>query len=817
MPLSNTTMSQITTAEAFSAAVHNRPHSELQQILRDMNPHHNANLVHTGSFTVVGDFNVTGTVVSDSGGDLDISDKLVTLNYQGSSATMQDGGITVSDSAANDYWIKYDRAFTNKFKAKDIRPEGELVALEATGEILASNAINPTDAITWSQWQALGATSATPYPITETRQEVPLTSGNHYIDFIPYGFIEFYSTGEDLPIARAEHSMAGSQNSSLTVAGLNAEGSYNGVSFVYNGFTWSAGATISQGAKSLGTAVGCFNAALYFKGGTGVAGTGATEKFNGQSWSNVATPGGGNRYANAGFGIQNACISAGGAGGLSSVESFNGLVWVAVGVLSGSGRYYHSGVGTQNLGMIIAGVLNGLVDLTTEHYNGNTKTWSVGNSLPVGVLGMNACGGNSRRAVVHGGLTTSISHASVGYAYSQVGENDVWRIGKALNATRTYSAASGPAGASLVAGGCLSGVGSFLVSVEEWFSVEPKLRVWSDVKRKYSDVFPQLLYSDVGHQALFEVSIAGNPGTTIEDSVLISELQLEDIGGGSWGVGADMSYSRTLGFAAGTQQSAVVWGGQGLASAWRQTEVYSGTTWSAGGNQSLARWFHGGAGCRNAALSFGGQASGGGNTLTTEKYDGSVWSASVANLNAQRQGPACAGIQNAALAMTGDSGTWVSTSERFNGTAWTSITSPVSNAGTAMGTGIANAALMQSGNGPQGYTEKFNGLVWSLTAQGLTGRKYGGMSGLLNSAKSIAGYNGATVQATTEQFNGFFWIARASLNTAVQGNSAIGSNLALTLGGSTTTINGAPQVGTEKFNLTIVLSTSIGLVVIKKQ
>ena len=77
-----------------------------------------------------------------------------------------------------------------------------------------------------------------------------------------------------------------------------------------------------------------------------------------------------------------------------------------------------------------------------------------------------------------------------------------------------------------------------------------------------------------------------------------------------------------------------------------------GNAWSAGGNVNTARQFTAAAGTQTTALIFGGNSAPTTSTSLTESYDGSSWT-EVNDLNTVRQNLGGAGTSTAALAFGG--------------------------------------------------------------------------------------------------------------------------------------------------------------------
>src|SRR5210317_641918 len=101
-----------------------------------------------------------------------------------------------------------------------------------------------------------------------------------------------------------------------------------------------------------------------------------------------------------------------------------------------------------------------------------------------------------------------------------------------------------------------------------------------------------------------------------------------------------------------------------------------GTAWATGGSLNTARNSLAGAGTQTSALGYGGLTSPGNSNVTgaTETYNGSSWT-EVNNLNSARQQLGDAGTSTAALGVGGFDGSEVvlSVTELWNGSSWTEV------------------------------------------------------------------------------------------------------------------------------------------------
>jgi hypothetical protein len=264
-----------------------------------------------------------------------------------------------------------------------------------------------------------------------------------------------------------------------------------------------------------------------------------------------------------------------------------------------------------------------------------------------------------------------------------------------------------------------------------------------------------------------------------------------------------MAIARRESGAAGTQTASVVFGGalppgnNDVAS----TEEYYGFNYSAGGNMTTAREGMGAAGTQIAALAFGGANYGTpeGVSKKTETYNGSSWTA-VNDMNNVRSYVAGFGLQTAAIAVGGaPSSPIVLTTESWDGTNWTNLSSP-SNVPVGMFTnascGTQTAGLIFGGSnvsdsppGAQSTTIDWNGSAWTAGNNMNTARRRLGGAGTSTAALGFGGYLPSPFSAATEEYDGNTWTtSSASLPTATAHMHGSGSMYAaLSSGGVTST------------------------------
>jgi hypothetical protein len=211
-------------------------------------------------------------------------------------------------------------------------------------------------------------------------------------------------------------------------------------------------------------------------------------------------------------------------------------------------------------------------------------------------------------------------------------------------------------------------------------------------------------------------------------------------------------------------------------------EISTPEAWSASTTLSTARAGLAGAGTQNSALAFGGN----GEVSCTEEYDGSTWAAAGALITARRC-LAGAGTQNAGLAFGGGTYTALSCTEEYNGTSWSSGGALINARDRIAGAGTQNEALAFGGNnfGVRSCTEEYDGSTWSTGGALITARRSLAGAGTQNAGLAFGGYPGSSPSfSCTEEYNGTSWTAGGALSIARYFLAGAGTqNAALAFGG----------------------------------
>ena len=585
---------------------------------------------------------------------------------------------------------------------------------------------------------------------------------------------------------------AGTQSAGLSFGGIVGSASAVTEKFNNNSITnynfpirgvWSTSGNLITARRSL-AGCGIQSAGLSF-GGWVSAVSAVTEKFDGSSWTNVATPGLTARERLAGCGVQNAALSFGGNTGSVSLitEIFSGTTWVATGSLNSPARQALAGCGVQNAALTFGGYDNISTSYAvTEKFNG--ATWVVTGSLNTAISYLAGCG-TQNSALSFGGCTTP---STTYFATTEEFNGIAWSVSFSMNVARFILAGSGIKNSALSYGG-----GNLLIyhAVTEKFDSA----TWS-ISGNLNTARNNLAGAGSQSSGLSFGGYTGSNSAVTEKYINTPVVVYTS----TWTASGSLNTPRNAIAGAGIQTASVSFGGVTTGPTPSAiTETFNGSTWTnVAGAGMTARGYLAGCGIQSAALSFGGGSAPLSVTATTEKFNGTVWSA-TGSLNTARNLLAGAGIQSAGLSFGGYAGGLSAVTETFNGSTWTTA-NPLNVAQSYIaGCGVQNAALSFSGSGGFGTTEKFDGVNWTTnTSWNLNFPRYY-LSGAGTQTAAIC-FGGTTVltdyYATTEKFNGNSWLYSTNLNTARLGLAGAGTQAAgLSFGG----YNGSYLGTTEKF------------------
>ena len=218
--------------------------------------------------------------------------------------------------------------------------------------------------------------------------------------------------------------------------------------------------------------------------------------------------------------------------------------------------------------------------------------------------------------------------------------------------------------------------------------------------------------------------------------------------------------------------------------------------WSSGGNLSTGRYAIGSAGTFTAGLAIGGDLFGSNpgsrGSNSTEEYNGTAWTGG-GNLGTSGSWRAGAGTQTAASGTAGNNySSYISTSENYDGSSWTSATSAPYAAEGSVSTG-SRAASIWGGGGSSGgatspeYPPKFfygDGEGWTAITDSNNANRYAAVFTGTQTAALLTG--GSSPQtANTETWNGSSWTNLSAYTNVVAnaGGNRVGTTGAAVLAG----------------------------------
>ena len=490
----------------------------------------------------------------------------------------------------------------------------------------------------------------------------------------------------DMNTARKCGGSAGTLTSGIFYGGNTPP--YSNVVETWNGTNWTTGTSMNTARSDQGSAGVSSTSALGF-GGTGSPPSPIykdfTELWNGSSWTEVADLNTG-RGDNMGCGTVTSALSAGGASPAKAVtESWNGSNWTEVADLAVVGMNAGS-IGSSNTDGLMVGGANDSTDYFKTVEQWNGTSWSEQADLPVEVRTQ----GTGARGTTTAGLSVS------------------GQISPGAQTTATY----------------------------EW-----------------------------------------NVGLPV----------------GAWSTGGSLNLERRLASGVGTKDAGLVFGGDNPGM-FANTESYNGTSFTEVNDLNAAKRQMGQAGTQTSALGFGGY-TGTAYIDDTESWNGTNWT-EVNDMNNAHSGPGSAGVSNtSALCAGGNDSTTnnLTLTESWNGTNWTEVNDLNTGRTGLQGHGTKTSALVYGGYDYSPNittkTESWNGTNWTEVSDLNQARYNFGGSGTDNTIGMCYGGDALspTAIANTELWTGSSWTEVADLSIArgsEAGSRGVGTTSALCSGGN---------------------------------
>ena len=379
----------------------------------------------------------------------------------------------------------------------------------------------------------------------------------------------------------------------------------------YDGSAWTAGGSFNTGRPNVGSFAGTQTSALMGGGGSGgTPVSGATESYDGSTWTTSPATMATARYAIGGAGADNtSSLGFGGTGYTSSTEEYNKsttvftpAAWSAGGNLS-TGRYELGTVGTQDAGLAFGGnnVFTGLQS-STEEYDGSA--WSSGGALPA-AKATQGFGVQTAAVTVGGTVAPNPTAGSTTEEYN----GSSWTSSGALNTATVASAAStGLESAGLRAGGG-SNPTTRLSAVEEYNGSS-----WTSVTSLPSTRFQ---FQGTGPQtaAFFTGGNTAPPSEETTDSF--------DYDGTNWTSGPTMVFGVRLHAVSGNSNTDnLSFGGEQAPGGRSLAQSFNGTNFLTAPSLATGRNSLGGCGTASASLAAGGNNAPSYNLVNTEEFTG---------------------------------------------------------------------------------------------------------------------------------------------------------------------------------------------------
>ena len=201
--------------------------------------------------------------------------------------------------------------------------------------------------------------------------------------------------------------------------------------------------------------------------------------------------------------------------------------------------------------------------------------------------------------------------------------------------------------------------------------------------------------------------------------------------------------------------------------------------WATGGNLNTGRFYIAGAGTQTSTLAAGGESPPGAVVATTETYNGSAWT-SVTSMSNPRFFTGSAGESNTSALVFGRYDPASGITESWNGSSWTEVGDMNTGRGRFGGTGTQTAALAAGGGPPNNgtnATESWNGSSWTNIASLNNARGYVNTGGTYTSALTVAGLSPpGTNLGFVESWNGSAWTEVANIATTTGQRSVFGQD-----------------------------------------
>jgi len=546
----------------------------------------------------------------------------------------------------------------------------------------------------------------------------------------------------------------------------------------YDGSAWTETTDLNT-ARYTGAASNSspYTDSVVFAGSTATADTGVTEVWNGSSWTEVSDLNTARRTT-GGFGaVSTNALCCGGKtpapypGSVNSaVESWNGSSWTEVAEFSTGRNESPQGAGTNTAGLLYGGQYPPGINVRANTESWDGSSWTEVNDLNTG-RAYSGAGGSQTSALMYGGRTDGTTDVTNTESWNGTSWTEVNDLAQARYAGSGSSSTG--ADSAIYSGGGNSSSPPIYANTEEWtFSGLPP----STPAAGYADAITGQMYYNSTTGQFKAIKTGGAPI-------------------GTWASGGAFPSAQVqLGAGAGTQTAALSVAGYSPPSsspftgAFAGVFKYDGTSWSSHPNNYPTTvygiW---GSGTQTAGLFTGGAAPG--NIATTNKFDGTSFT-STGDLNTARRYLASSGTQTASIAAGGYTTTQVAINESFNGSSWTEVNDMNNPRQQHSQTGSSTASLAIGKSPASNIVESWDGTSWTAVSALNNGRQATGAGGTQTYGIAYAGEDsGGTPQGKTEHWDGSTWTEVNDMANARYGAGSLGfsapANAVLAWGGAT--------------------------------
>jgi len=502
--------------------------------------------------------------------------------------------------------------------------------------------------------------------------------------------------------------------------------------------------------------------------------------------------GAGSQTAGIVYGGENPSVTA-------NTEKYDGSSWTEVNNLN-TARSYMAGGGTQTAAIASGGYIAPNDSNLVEVYNGTN--WTEVSEINTGRSLYCAQAGTSTANLIFGGYDETSPNVVV---LTELWDGSSWTEVADLNTARYNGGGSGSSTAALISGGNPGGI----ADVESWDGSS-----WTEV----ANLNTARGNAGSGVANTSNLAVGGSNTGIVANTeswngtawTEIADLAAANTGGsGNSGStsSATLSFGGTPGYRTQTEEFTAGGIGDTIKN---EGQVYYNSTdgtmnitavvfgtgaWSSGGTMNTANAGGQSLGGRDDNISCGPQGQ-----VSTEKYNGTAWTAlsSPSNMGEGRGEAGSAGTSTLGLVFGGYEPGTTAITELWDGSTWTEVNNLSSARNEIAGFGFGDSIFCAAGSSPRILVEEWNGTSWSEKAEINTGRGNLGSAGTGADGLIFGGRTGTTFYAVTEAWNGTSWTETGDLGTARNYGAAGGATSASSMyaGGNTP----GQTANTETFN-----------------